>query len=149
MKKTPLLFTASVLFLFLFQAVKAQEQTTVKTTISASLRNSITNEVIPFATVFVKDRPEKAISDNKGNISFGVAAGFPVTLIVSSVGYETRELLLSKGSEHLTITLTPSATIHEEVVVLPTGTASNAMLAPVTVERMNLKTIVHAAAPNL
>ena len=144
MKKSPLLFPA----LLVFCSSASLGQSSQKTTISATLRNSINNEMIPSATISVKDRPEKTFSDSKGNVRFAIPAALPVTLIVSSIGYETKEVVLEKSVEDVNISLTPTATIQEEVVVLPTGTLSSAMLSPVTVERLGLKAIVNSAAPN-
>jgi outer membrane receptor protein involved in Fe transport len=145
MKKSRLFFAAFVVF---FSLAAIAQESTQKTIISATLRSSVNNEVIPFATVSIKERQEKTFSDSKGNIRFSIPAILPVTLIVSSIGYETKEVVWNKSLGEASISLSPSATIQEEVVVLPTGTLSSALLAPVTVERMSLKAIVNSAAPN-
>src|SRR5687768_10861663 len=144
MKKSPL-FAA---FLVFFSLALVAQESTQKTVISGTLRSSVNNEVIPFATISIKERQEKTFSDSKGNIRFAIPSSLPVTLIVSSVGYETKEIVWNNTAGDISMTLSPSATIQEEVVVLPTGTLSSALRAPVTVERMSLKAIVNSAAPN-
>jgi TonB-dependent starch-binding outer membrane protein SusC len=79
---------------------------------------SASNKPIEAATVIVKQTKASAVCDAQGNFSIVASAG--QTLLVSSVGYESKEVKVSKENT-ITIVLNSSNTNIDEVVVIGYG----------------------------
>jgi len=143
MKKTICLFAVIMLVHVLCNRLWAQ-----KTIINGTVKNSLTNEKISSVSVSVRNRTEGTFSDDKGNFRLPVAQNFPVTLTVSSVGFETRELTVNKSDEVLDIPLIPAIMLGQEVVVSATRTPTRFLESPVSIERLNIAAIRNAATPS-
>ncbi len=76
---------------------------------------------IPRAAIVVKGTTNGATSDFDGNYEI-LATGFPVTLVFSSLGYETKEMEVASAAT-LNVALGESATALEEVVVTGLGSS--------------------------
>ena len=73
------------------------------TTISGNVKNSDTSEVVSAASITVKGSTAGTFTDDKGNFSLTANLKFPVTLIVSSVGFEIQEVNVSNASEFVQV----------------------------------------------
>ncbi len=89
------------------------------------IRGKVTGEggmALAGASVQIKGTTTGTSTDNDGNFSI-TAADANVTLIISSVGYDTQEIALG-GRTELNVTLVTSTKIMDQVVVIGYGTAS-------------------------
>ncbi len=89
------------------------------------IRGKVTGEggmALAGASVQVKGTTTGTSTDNDGNFSI-TAADANVTLIISSVGYDTQEIALG-GRTELNVTLVTSTKIMDQVVVIGYGSAS-------------------------
>jgi TonB-dependent starch-binding outer membrane protein SusC len=77
------------------------------------------NKPIESATVVVKQTKATAVCDASGNFSIAAVSG--QTLIISSVGYETKEVKVG-NTINLSITLKTATNTNDEVVVIGYGT---------------------------
>ena len=105
------------------------------TTVSGVIRNSKTKESISAVSVTVKGASAGAYTDDRGNFKFTTVQKPPFTLIVSSIGYETKEIPFN-GEASLSIELDVSYAIGTEVVVGATRLPTRIMEAPVSIERV-------------
>ncbi|MCF6347692.1 MAG: SusC/RagA family TonB-linked outer membrane protein [Flavobacteriaceae bacterium] len=80
------------------------------------------SDAIPFASVVEKGTTNGTTSDGDGNYSLTVNQ-LPVTIIISSIGFTTKEQEVTDVSSSVNITLTEDAVSLEEVVI--TGLASS------------------------
>jgi outer membrane receptor protein involved in Fe transport len=118
-----------------------------KTIINGTVKNSMTNEQVSAVSVTVKNRTEGTFSDDKGNIRLSFAGNLPVTLMISSIGYEPQELTVNNNNEAVDVQLKPSLTPTQEVVVSATRTPTRLLESPVSIERINIAAIRNAATP--
>ena len=90
-------------------------------TISGQVRSE-EDSAFPGVTVVVKGTSFSTATDQKGNFSISVPK-LPATLVFSTIGYETKELVVKKAdsSKELSIRLNPSKELLEEVVVVGYG----------------------------
>ncbi len=90
----------------------------VKTTLSGSVIASKGNAPVDYSTVYLKGTQYGAMTDEKGQYSFEVPNG-SYTLIVSSVGYEQKEIpvLVDNSSLTVNVELEESMNLLDEVVV--------------------------------
>ncbi len=63
-------------------------------TIKGSVIDNSTGDGIPAVSVTVKGSREGTYTDDKGNFSFNTNQSFPLTLVVSSIGYTQQEISL-------------------------------------------------------
>ncbi len=81
-----------------------------------------TNEPIVNAVISEKGTADQVLSDTKGHFSFRSARAFPVTIVITSVGYKTTEEEVRSAGSSLTILLTQNVNVLNEVVVVGYGT---------------------------
>lgn len=116
-------------------------------TISGSVRNSSSKDVVPAVSVLVKGSSQGTFTNSDGVFSLTVPK-LPVTLVFSSVGYENTELVVSDAQAKIEVDFKPVSTLGQEVVVAATRTPTRILESPVTVERMSSTTIRNVPAPN-
>ncbi|MFM7838004.1 MAG: TonB-dependent receptor domain-containing protein, partial [Chitinophagaceae bacterium] len=116
------------------------------TTLSGSVKNSQNNEVVPAVSVTVKGGSAGTYTDDKGSFKFSVNQKLPLTLIFSSVGYETQEKVISSATESIVVSFVPASTLGVEVVISASRVPERILESPVSIERVNLNTIRSAPA---
>ncbi|RAV30409.1 TonB-dependent receptor [Sinomicrobium soli] len=93
-------------------------------TVTGKIMDGEFNDVLPFANVVLKGAATGATSDFDGIYSLELEAGSH-TLVFSFLGYETKEItgveIIPGKTVELNVTLTPSSTTLEEVVVTTTS----------------------------
>ncbi len=104
-----------LLFIFFPVVLWAQE------TILGKITDGSSGEAIPFVNIIEKGTSNGTTSDIDGNYSIRVG-GLPVTLVYSSLGFETQEITV-ESNRTVNVVLQESAAALEEVVV--TGLASS------------------------
>ena len=115
--------------------------------ISGNISSMDTKEGIPAASVILKEGSTGSYSDSHGDFKISVNHAFPFTLIISSVGYETREMLV-ESSALLHIELKPASVMGTEVVVSATRSQIRNLESPVSIERMSTSYIHEVPAPS-
>ena len=73
---------------------------------------------------------------------------FPFTLIISSIGYETKEFEVGSASSTIEIELKPASVIGTEVVVSATRSQIRSLESPVSIERMGSTAIREVPGPS-
>lgn len=114
-------------------AVKAQ-------TISGKVENSATKETVAAVSVTVKGTGEGTFTDDRGNFKLNVSK-LPVTLLVSSVGYELQEITVTEAGTPVNVSFKPSNVLGQEVVVSATRTSQKILESPVSIERISAAAI--------
>ena len=104
-------------FVFLTLSLYAQSR------INGLIRDAHTGEILPRATLSIKDSEINAVSDEEGRFSLQIPGDFRKVIILEAryVGYETSFTEVDlKNKSFLTIELVPSAILTEAVVVRAT-----------------------------
>jgi outer membrane receptor protein involved in Fe transport len=130
-----------LLFASIFSLVAFAQSNTIK----GKIINRSTGEVIPAVSVTVKGSGAGTYTDDKGDFSLNINQPLPVTLVISSIGYEMQEVPVTT-SAFVTVLLTPSSVLGQEVVVSATRTPSRILESPVTIERISAANIRNTAA---
>src|ERR1700709_2681493 len=105
-------------------------------TISGTVENSNNKEKISAVSVTVKGGTDGTFTDDKGNFKFTIGHSLPVTLVFSSVGFETQEATVSDASQKVDIAFKPASSLGQEVVVSATRSSIKSLESPVSIERM-------------
>ncbi len=116
------------------------------TTINGTVKNSTTGDDIPAVSVTVKGSGSGTYTDDKGNFKLSSDKPAPLTLLVSSIGYQLQEVPVANASSPVNISLVPASTLGQEVVISATRTPSRILESPVTIERISAANIRNSAS---
>src|SRR3984957_15436601 len=117
-------------------------------TVSGKISNGDSKEAVPAASVLIKGGTTGTFSDNHGNFKLSVNHAFPFTLVISSIGYETKEFEVVSASSLIGIELKPASVMGTEVVVSATRSQIRSLESPVSIERMSSSYIREVPAPS-
>ncbi len=143
MRKSYSFFAA--LFMACLFSITANAQSV---TISGNVANATSKENVPAVSVVVKGTSQGTYTNSNGGFSLKVAK-LPVTLVISSIGYETQELTVTDASKPIQVDFKVNNTLGQEVVVAATRAPQRLLESPVTVERMSSSVIRNVAAPSV
>ncbi len=116
------------------------------TIISGNVINSQTKETVAAVSITVKGGADGTFTNGKGNFKLSVAQNLPFTLLISSVGFNSQEVLIQSAVQSLKVLLVPSNALGQEVVVSATKVAQKIMESPVSIERVSSANIRNSAA---
>ncbi len=126
--------------------------------VSGTITDGGTNLPLAGANVVIKGTTTGTISDFDGNFTLNVD-GFPVTLVVSSVGFDTQEVNVA-SSQKVNITLKEGVALDEVVLIGSRNPSRTAVDTPVPVDvidiseltsqgpQVNLNQILNFVAPS-
>lgn len=135
--KISLLIVANLFALFAF----AQ-----KNSITGTVVDNSTGFSVPAVSITVKESGEGTFSDEHGNFTLSTNHTFPFTIVISSIGYASQEISVRNASSAISVTLAPSSTLGQDIVVSATRTPSRIMESPVTIERISAVNIRNSTA---
>lgn len=113
--------------------------------LSGTVKDSVSKEGVGAVSVLIKGTSEGTFTDSKGFFKLSTTQKFPVTLLFSSVGFQTVEVVVSSVDE-INVALQSSAILGEEVVVAATRTATRVIESPVSIERLSASAITTSPA---
>jgi outer membrane receptor protein involved in Fe transport len=116
--------------------------------ISGKIENQKSSESITAVSVTIKGEDGGTFSDDNGNFKVTVTQKLPVTLMISAVGYTTKELVVSNAAEHQVVTLEPNNSLGQEVVISASRVSQKMLESPVSIERISAQNIRNAPAAN-
>ncbi len=120
-------------------------QTTI---LSGNIRNNVTNDMVPAVSITIKGASAGTVSDEKGNFRLTTNQKPPFTLIITSIGFDSKEVVVDNTGQMLQIDLVPAITLGNEFVVSASRVPERILESPVSIERVGLKNIQEAAAPS-
>ena len=116
-------------------------------TINGNVRNSNSKEGSGAVSVIIKGNEGGTFTDDKGNFRLTVKK-LPVTLLISSVGYELQEVTVSNASSLVQVEFKPSNVLGQEVVVAANRVPQKIMESPVSIERISAANIRNSPVAN-
>ncbi|MBL7703516.1 MAG: TonB-dependent receptor [Ferruginibacter sp.] len=116
-------------------------------TINGNVRNSSSKEGAGAVSVIVKGEDNGTFTDDKGNFRLTVKK-LPVTLLISSVGYELQEVTVSNPGNMAQIEFVPANALGQEVIVAANRVPQKIMESPVSIERISAASIRNAPVSN-
>jgi iron complex outermembrane recepter protein len=138
-------FKLVVLVLALTQSVQAQLNGSLL--ISGRVVND-KQEPLPGISVMVKGTKQGVTSDSTGFFKLVVNHQFPFSLIFSGVGFLGKEIVVASPEEKLQIQLFTQTFYANEVVVTATRQSEKIMQSPVTIEKLDIRSLRETPAPS-
>lgn len=133
---------AVLLVLFCHDAL-AQTQHTINGTVT----DATTRQALPGVTVSVKGANAGGVTNQNGEFSVRTTHRLPMTLVFSYVGYKPVEQTITDPSVSVNVQLTSTEILGQEVVVSANRTAQSILDAPVSIEKLDSRTIKASPAP--
>lgn len=129
-------FTSLLLALFFSIAAYAQP-----VTVTGNVKNSTNQDVVPAVSVTLKGSSTGTFTDDKGNFTLTTSQQPPFTLVFTSIGFESQEVLVNTAGQVVNISFTPSTSLGTEVVVSASRVPERILESPVSIERVNAAAI--------
>jgi len=108
--------------------------------VSGTILDSETNQPVASANIIVKGKLTGAVTDANGKFELTTTLSFPLTLVISSIGYQSHELNVTDGSA-LDVKLASKVVVMDEMVFSASRVEESIMQSPVSIEKMDLKAI--------
>ncbi len=119
-----------------------------QTTISGTIIDAKTKEPLIGVSVQVKNKVIGTITDIKGKFELTTSTPLPLSIVISSIGYQGQEINVTAQNTNLNISLEDQSILGQEIVVAASRIEETVMRSPVAVEKMDLRTIRESAAPS-
>lgn len=117
------------------------------TQLSGSVTDANTGEPLLGVNILVKGTVLGTITNLQGDFNLSVQSAPPLTLVISSVGYEQKEIeITSAATTSLDIQLTESVLLGQEVVVSASRVEESTLRSPVSIQRMDILDIQNNAS---
>jgi outer membrane receptor protein involved in Fe transport len=117
-------------------------------TITGTVRQAASKERVGAVSVTIKGSVAGTFTDDHGNFRLTTMHQPPITLIFSSIGFETQEVTVSDAGTPVEVSFVPSSTLGKEVVVSATRGEIRSLESPVSIERMSSTTAHEVPAPS-
>ncbi len=99
-------------------------------------------------SVKVKDKVVGTITDSKGEFELKVLSPPPFTLVFSSVGFQSQEVEVSGSRSDISVALREEAIMGREVIISASRVEESVLQSPVSIERLDIRSIREAPAPS-
>ncbi|WP_316793637.1 TonB-dependent receptor [Pedobacter frigoris] len=116
--------------------------------IRGTIKNSATQEPAYAVSVRIKNSSDGTYSDDRGRFQLSTKKKLPVTLLISSIGYEPKEVEVLQFNTSLEISLDPGSILGQEVVVSASRVVQKKLSSPVTIEQISSKEITNSPQLN-
>jgi outer membrane receptor protein involved in Fe transport len=133
----------SYLVTFLLANIVAITAFAQNVTINGNVRNSSSKDASGAVSVIVKGEDNGTFTDDKGNFKLTVKK-LPVTLLISSVGYELQEITVSDAAKMVQVEFKPASALGQEVVVAANRVPQKILESPVSIQRVSAANIRNA-----
>ena len=110
------------------------------------VKNSGSKDAVPAVSVTVKGASSGTFTNEKGDFKLITAQPLPVTLIISSIGFETKEIAVSSLAMPVQVDFVPASSLGAEVVVSASRVPQRILESPVSIERISAANIRNAPA---
>jgi outer membrane receptor protein involved in Fe transport len=119
-----------------------------ETTVNGVVTDATTGETLPGTTIIVKGKVLGTTADSNGEFNFAITLPPPFTLVFSSVGYEIREIEVTKEFQELEVRLRSEIVIEADYVISASRYGESVLQSPATVAKIDAKSLAQAPEAN-
>lgn len=119
-----------------------------QTTVTGTVNDVSLGGPLPGASIKVSRKAVGTTTDFDGKFTLKVTDIPPFIIEVSSLGYQTEKVEITKNNQVVTVDLKENATALDEVVISASRTPERVMESPVTIERFDSRSIKNTPAPS-
>jgi outer membrane cobalamin receptor len=122
--------------------------TFAQTTFSGTVTDDKSGEPLPGVNIKISRKAVGTTTDFDGKFTLKVTDAPPFTIELSTLGYKTIKVDITKNNQVVSVGLTENATSLDEVIVSASRTPERIMESPVTIERMDIRAIRNTSSPS-
>ena len=119
-----------------------------QTTVTGTVKDAKTGDLLPGANIKISRKAVGTSTDFDGNFVLTVTEKPPFTIEISMIGFQTKEIEITKNNQKVVLSLAENETSLDEIVVSASRTPERIMESPVTVERMDIRAIKNTSSPS-
>lgn len=125
------------------------QQNSDRMTVSGTVTDAQSGESLAGVNIIVEGTMVGVATNSKGEFTLNINDEPPVTLLVSIIGYRTREIVISEQNvSGLEIELTEETILGSDVVVSASRVEQSILEAPVSIEKMDIIAVNQTASPS-
>lgn len=128
----------------IFSSLSLSAQSTIK----GKILDGVLDDVLIGANVTVKGTTDGTITDYDGTFELNTNQAFPLTLVISYLGYETQEIGVNDATQYVETTLTESSVQIAQVEVKASRISEENKKSALTVESLDAIAIKETASSN-
>ncbi len=117
-----------------------------QTTITGTVNDASLGGTLPGANIKVTGKAVGTTTDFDGKFTLQVSDNPPFSIEISSLGYQSKTIGITKNNQVVNVALSENATSLDEVVISASRTPERIMESPVTVERLDARAIKNTTA---
>ena len=117
-----------------------------QTTVTGTVNDASLGGPLPGANIKVARKAVGTNTDFDGKFTLQVTDKPPFTLEISSLGYQTGTVEITKNNQVVELSLKENATSLDEVVISASRTPERVMESPVTIERLDSRAIKNTSS---
>jgi len=125
-------------FLMFYTFCAAAQEVKIRGTVTAADQSSAS---LNSASINVKDKVVGTTANARGNFTLNYNGRLPITIIVSAVGFESKEIEVTSATQEINVSLVAKPIMLNEVVSSATRVSESILQSPVSIEKMSLKAI--------
>jgi outer membrane receptor protein involved in Fe transport len=125
-----------------FEKLNAQQSNVI----SGNIKNSQSKENLAAVSIMIKGTGTGTFTDEKGNFRLVTTQNPPFTVVISSIGYTTKEINVESTSQILNAEMEASYALGQEIVVAASRVPERILESPVSIERVSAKDILQSPA---
>ncbi len=117
--------------------------------ISGKIQDSLNSQVLAGASIRIKGTLTGTVAGEDGSFQIKTGRSLPITLVVTSIGYKTQEFYITdKNKSDISISLHAQSLLVDQVVVTASRVSESILRSPVTIEKLDLRSIKESPAPS-
>lgn len=116
--------------------------------LSGKIKDKNTGEPLPGVTIAIKGTADGTQTDGDGKFVLKAANTFPLTLVVTYVGYEKQEYVVENEKSNVNFEIKPQSVLVNEIVVSASRVEENILKSPVAIDKLDIIALRETPAPS-
>ena len=140
-------YRLALLFLFISASLHHYGQETNLIELSGQVTDANSKEPLSGVSIHIKGTVAGTLTTDSGYFKIKTRLKFPITLVFSSVGFQSQEFQVTNLQSRLQIALVTQTLIGKEVVVTASRVEESRLRSPVAIEKLDIRAIRESPSP--
>lgn len=106
--------------------------------LSGKIKDKNTGEPLPGVTIAIKGTTDGTQTDANGKFVVKAVNTFPLTLVVTYIGYEKEEYVIENEKSNVNFEIKPQSILVNEIVVSASRVEENILKSPVAIDKLDI-----------
>lgn len=138
-------YAISIVWLFIHLTLTSQNG---RIQLSGKIKDKNTGEALVGVTIYIDGTTEGVQTNADGKFVLKAPANFPLTLVVTYVGYEKQQYVLEHEQSSINFEIKPQSILVNEIVVSASRVEENILKSPVAIDKLDMIALRETPAPS-